>query len=255
MAGSESAIWEDCAARAVPGPLGGTLTRVVESQEQIATTRLVDGDLARQDALERLLEERSKPPRRPGTERFDYLLAAPWRYPPLRYGSRFGRPFEPSLFYGSRSVDTALAETAYYRFVLLDDMARPPARVVTQHTSFEARYRGERGLRLQAPPFDAFARELAHPADYRACQALGTALREAEIDAFEFRSARDPDGGVNVALLEPAALASNRHLRPREWSCVSARDEVAFRTRARPSRLVRHARETFEVDGVLPRPA
>ena len=54
-------------------------------------------------------------PRPPGHERlgrFDYLLRAPWRYPPLRWGSRFGRRFEPGLFYG------ALSEEALFRWCI-----------------------------------------------------------------------------------------------------------------------------------------
>jgi hypothetical protein len=72
---------------------------MVESQQQIATSSLVD-DLAEQALLEELIE-RSKPPLRSGTERLHYLLATPFRYPPLRHGSRFGGRFEPSLLYGA----------------------------------------------------------------------------------------------------------------------------------------------------------
>jgi len=40
VAGSDSAIWEACASQIEPSLLEGTLLRVVESQEQVATTHL-----------------------------------------------------------------------------------------------------------------------------------------------------------------------------------------------------------------------
>ena len=189
MARSDSRVWAACAGRVAPSLLGGRLHRIVESQEQIATRKLVDGDLAAQALLEDLVEG-SKPRRPPGTERLHYLLATPWRYPPLRHGSRFGSRGEPSLFYGGGGVSTMLAEAAFYRLVFLLDMTDPPDALRSQHTSFAARYRTEHGLRLQNPPFDAFADTLAHRDDYAEPQALGRALRAAGVEAFEFRSRR-----------------------------------------------------------------
>lgn len=80
--------WDALLATAPPRRLDGTVVRLVESQEQIATHRLV-ATLARQAQLEALLE-RTKPPLRPGTDGLHYLLATPFRYPPLPNGSRFG---------------------------------------------------------------------------------------------------------------------------------------------------------------------
>jgi len=43
----------------------------------------------------------------------DYLLFPPFRYPPLKWGSRFGTEYQRGLFYGSQLLATALAEVAY----------------------------------------------------------------------------------------------------------------------------------------------
>ena len=102
-------IWAACSARAVPVKLGGTVYRLVESQEQVATNSLVR-TLAEQALLEDLIES-SKPALPAPAAGLHYLLATPFRYPPLPYGSRFGSRFEPSLFYGARSASTALAES------------------------------------------------------------------------------------------------------------------------------------------------
>lgn len=121
---SDSTIWQAVQNRILPTLIGGTLYRLVESQEQVATSRLVDGDLDKQAVLEAFLEP-SKPPRIPGTEHLDYLLATPWRYPPLTYGSRFGRRHERSLYYGGLSEQTTLAESAYLSVGVSTGYAQP----------------------------------------------------------------------------------------------------------------------------------
>jgi hypothetical protein len=247
-------LWDACRQDLHPAPLGGELLRIVESQQQVATLDLVD-ELAEQALLEELIE-RSKPPLPPGTERLHYLLATPFRYPPLHHGSRFGRRFEPSLLYGSRRLPTLLAEAAYYRFVFWTAMAEaPPARrLITQHSLFRARLRTERGLRLQHPPCQAHEAQLRDPADYRATQQLGSALRAAGIAAFEFVSARDSARGLNVALIHAAALASRAPLGLTPWLCETTAAQVSFSS-PDVAGLRRFERTTFEIDGRLPRPA
>jgi len=133
-----SEIWAACSARAERVPLAGVVYRLVESQEQVATNSLVR-TLAEQALLEDLIES-SKPRHSATTSGLHYLLATPFRYPPLPWGSRFGSRFEPGLFYGARSVGTTLAECAYYRFVFWSGMATPPPQPLnTSHTMFNAR--------------------------------------------------------------------------------------------------------------------
>ena len=241
-----------CKAGLAPVPLEGELLRLVESQAQVATTSLVD-NLADEALLEDLLES-NKPPRRPGTERLHYLLASPFRYPPLHHGSRFGSRFEPGIFYGAAGLETALAEGAYYRLVFYSAMREPPpsGRLLTQHTIFRARYRSDRAARLQKPPCAAFESVLRHPSDYGPTQRLGRHLRGAGLDLIQYRSARDPDGGLNLALLEPTALASRRPLDPEPWLCETGPDGVVYsgRREVRPFAL-----RLFEVEGHLPLPA
>ncbi len=248
-----SRIWEACREAAHPGPMRGELLRLVESQEQVATNALVD-DLAEQELLERMLEG-TKPPRRAGTAHLHYLLATPFRYPPLRHGSRFGRATEPSLLYGALERDTVLAEAAYYRQVFWHGMEGPPPRpLVTQHTLFGAAYAAAGGLRLQAPPFDAQRTAISDPADYGESQALGTALREAGIDAVEYASARAPGPGINVALFTPAALAATAPTFQEPWLCRTTAEASGFY--GRPSTGVTvFPLELFLVAGRLPAPA
>lgn len=251
--------WDACLASAPPAPLAGILLRMVESQEQVATNQLVSG-LERQAVLEDLLEA-NKPPNRAGAARLHYLLATPFRYPPLKWGSRFGRRNEPSLFYGSLQISTLLCEAAYYRFVFWSGMSIPPRRKLdTQHMMLSASYQTDFGMRLQDPPFDQYRELLAHPADYAASQALGSRMRTAGIQAFEFVSARNPAEGINVALFTPAAFSSPAPLALDAWLCETTAEQVSFRAVHR--RDVGEVRVThdfplsrFLVAGRLPLPA
>lgn len=247
-------LWQACADGLSPQPLRGELVRCVESQEQVATSHLVD-DLAEQHLLEQLLET-TKPPIRPGTERLHYLLAAPFRYPPLRHGSRFGTRYEPSLFYGSLSRGASLAETAYYRFLFWQGMSSPPpsGRLLTQHTLFGARYATAEGLRLHAPPCALYQDTLAHPSDYSSTQRFGSAMRAAGIEAFEYVSARDPERGLNVALLHPSALDGRAPLWQQSWIGETTAELVRLSC-ADPFPVHSFPLEAFLHEGRLPMPA
>lgn len=246
-------IWTACGQAITPGPIQGVLLRLVESQEQVATSRIVSS-FARQTVLEELLEG-SKPPLPEAARKLHYLLAAPFRYPPLLHGSRFGTRHEPGIFYASRTLRPLLAEAAYYRFVFRAGMQQPPrGRLLTQHALFRAGLRARRGLKLQEPPFARYRRVLRAPGDYRDTQRLGNRLREAAIEAIEFESARDPDAGINLALFDPATLEPPRIVKQEEWLCETSADHVAFRPK-RGQGLHEFPLETFLVDGKLPVPA
>ena len=246
-------IWAACKDAAVFEPLAGELIRIVESQERVATNALVES-LEEQALLEDLIEA-SKPPLPPGTGALHYLLSTPFRYPPLRHGSRFGTRSEPSLFYGSATLDAALAEVAYYRFVFWEAMAVPPAsgRFTTEHTVFGARYAARVGARLQAQPFSAFEDRLTDPCRYADTQRLGRDLRRAGIEAFEYRSARDPGRGINVALFQSGAFAEPRPIWQQQWLGETRGERVTFYGEEHGTRLF--PRGAFLVNGALPAPA
>lgn len=247
-------LWTDCQGEHHIGPITVELTRVVESQEQIATLSLVD-QLEEQHLLEALLEA-SKPPKPP--QPLHYLLASPFRYPPLAWGSRFGRRFEPSLFYGSLNLETALSEGAFYRFVFLSGLAQPFERpLVTQHTSFRVRGHGERGVNLTLLPFAQHAALLRSPNDYSTCQQLGSDMRAAGVQLFIFLSARDPRASaLNGGIFDPAVLAGSQPSRFQSWTCYTTADQVKYL--AAPGATGREQlvfeRDSFLVQGRLPMP-
>ncbi|HET8597201.1 MAG TPA: RES family NAD+ phosphorylase [Castellaniella sp.] len=247
-------IWDECEGARHIEPIRGTLYRLVESQEQIATLGYVD-TLEEQAVLESLLEA-SKPGWPDGGDRLHYLLRTPFRYPPLPWGSRFGARHEPSLLYGGLDSHATLAEAAYYRFVFLLSMDGPAPKdvLISQHTLLTASYRTEKGVRLQSAAFERGRARLVHPSDYRATQRLGADMRAAGVQAFEYASARDPAHSPCVGLFSPQALSCARPLTQAPWFCELRAREVAFKPQS--GQVVETWRlDDFLVGGALPRPA
>lgn len=247
-------IWEAIREIITPEYLNNHLLRVVESQEQIATNSLVD-DLEKQAVLEEMLED-SKPAAPKDDRTLHYLLVTPFRYPPLKHGSRFGTKHEPSLLYGSLTKETAFAETGFYRFLFWLGMSSPPPsnKLITQHTVFSVQYKTGAGLMLQNPPFSDYQDQLLNPVNYRDTQALGHAMREYGIDAFEYMSARDTMHGINVALFTTDALATTTPKDQQQWICETTGDTVRFYSAADKAGY-RYPLDTYLVEGEFPGPA
>lgn len=248
-----SELWKNHGGAKVIQPLNGQGYRIVESQEQVATTQIV-ANIERQNMLEKMLDAQSKPPYREGTEHLHVLLSTPFRYPPLNNGSRFGNKYEPSLFYGGTTVEATLCESAFYRFYLYHDMEVPPEQgtLQSQHTLFEFSYGTERGVKLHQPPFDTHKDSLRDKANYRQTQALGTAIRNAGVEAVEFISARDKNEGINVALYQATSLTCEKPTNNQCVLCQVDGEKVVFSI---DREVYRYAIDDFMLNGTLPMPA
>ena len=247
-------IWQACNGPDHIRPIDGKLYRLVESQEQIATLGYVD-TLDEQALLEQMLDQ-AKPVSQPDCDSLHYLLKTPFRYPPLKWGSRFGRVHERSLFYGGKNIGAVLAESAFYRFVFWHSMDGMPVkdRIRSEHTLFSVRYGTEKGIQLQEPPFALYQAELTDPVKYQAAQQIGSAMRAANVEAFEYCSARDPEHGLCVALFSPAAFRQKKPQETSQWFGEVSADRVSF-TQLRSGKVMSYGIGFFLVDGVLPMPA
>lgn len=246
-------IWTRCADKVEPTRLTARPWRVVEAQHAISTRKLVDSD-AEHQLLEELIE-RVKPqlPPEPEFEGLHFLLVTPFRYPPLRHGSRFGTRAERSIWYGADGILTAFAEVAFYRLLFLEGTAADLEPVMVDVSAFQARVSTRRGVDLTEEPFAEFEAEISSPVSYGASQQLGRDMRTAGIEVFRYRSARDRAGGTNIGLFTPRAFASPRPDPPQTWYCVATRRVVEFSQRdVFEHRTHAYPREQFEVDGKLP---
>ncbi len=249
-----SSIWTQCAERFEPQRVSGPAWRAVESQHVTSTRKLVDSD-DEQQVLEALIDT-AKPPW-PAGRRFvglHYLLATPFRHPPLRYGSRFGTRRERGIFYCAEAQATVFAEKAYYVLLFLEGTEADIEPLTRPLTVFQIRVSTKKGADLTRAPFDAHVARVSSPSSYRDSQPLGAAMREARVAAFRFTSARDPEGGANLGLFDPVFSTKNP-INAEQWICTATRDRVELKPGPAVMRSrTRFDRQTFEVDGVLPMP-
>jgi hypothetical protein len=209
--------WTPPALSSEARPWQASVWRMVEAQHIAATMKLVDSP-AEQDLLESLLEG-SKPPSPGNTATLDYLLAAPFRYSPLRGGSRFRGATDPGVFYGADTVLTACAELGYWRWRFLLDAPALERLEPVAHTAFRTRI-ATTAIDLRQPPLARDAAAWTHPTDYTATQALARQAREAAIGAILYTSVRAPTAAWCAAILTPDAFARphrNSPPRPGGW--------------------------------------
>jgi hypothetical protein len=246
-----SNIWTQCAGPSRFVPYSCEVWRVVEGQHVTSTRKLVDSS-AEHDLLEWLIEEHK--PRLPNEcEGRHYLLSTPFRYPPLRYGSRFASRTERSLFYAAEEVTTALGETAFYRLWFLEDSTADLAPLESDFTAFRVKVKCEHSIDLTALPFSAFSTRLSSQNAFADAQALGKEMRGAGVEVFRYSSARQPNG-VCVGIFCCDAFASGP-MGEQHWRCFADRDSVEF---VWPLQRARHIfpREQFLHAGELaPRPS
>jgi len=205
-------IWQECKGDQYILPIECSAWRIVENQNQTATRKLVDS-LHEQQVLEELIENH-KPKLPEICKDYHYLLATPFRYPPLQQGSRFGTRYEPSIWYGSLAIETALAEKAYYRFLLLQDSEAEYRAAPIKYSAFQIDIMTQRGTNLTYPPFSHYTATISSHHCYIDSRKLGKDMREANVNVFLFESARCPDKGINVGLFSPCGFKTKTPKEP-----------------------------------------
>lgn len=203
--------------------------RVVESQSILTSRNLVD-TAKEYDILEGLLES-SKPIVNAANKGTHYLIFTPFRYPPLKYGSRFGSRLEPSLWYGSLEVETALSEVAFYRMLFLHHTDADLGYVNTSLTAYQSLIKTKKGINLTAEPFNHYEQQLSSKNDYSYSQAMGMAMREAGVETFSYYSARSIKKGENIAAFTPEVFHKKNNdyvFNYQTWQCSANKESVDF---------------------------
>ncbi|CEK11316.1 RES family NAD+ phosphorylase [Legionella hackeliae] len=219
-------LWEICEGEKYKRTLKISPCRVVEAQHVSSSRDLVDSR-EEHDLLEEMLEE-SKPAI---TNNRHYLIFTPFRYPPLKYGSRFGREFEPSLWYGSFNLQTALAEVAYYRLKFFEHSSTDLGDIEIPMTTFEAYIKTAQGIDLTKLPFKKHKNKISNKNTYEYSQPLGTDMRQVGIEAFIFTSARSKEFGKNVAAFTPDVFFEKEGrfiFNMQNWRCWANENDIEF---------------------------
>lgn len=249
-------IWRLCQGENHIQAMNNRVWRIIEELEQTATRKLVDS-FDEQLILEELIES-SKALIIEADKKLHPVLYTPFRYPSLKNGSRFGCIYEPSLWYGSLNLSTAMAEKAFYRFNFLTASKAEYELIETPLTAFSVDIKTNRSIDLSKAPFSEWMPIISSPLSYEISQLLGTSMRQAGIEAVNYLLARDPDTGANVALFSANAF---RYPVPdqrsfQSWKCIASKKMIEFsRSSSREREFNYFPIDIFYVNGKLPFPA
>jgi hypothetical protein len=248
-------IWQECKGLEHISSLKTIAWRVVEDQH-ISSTRKLVTNLEEHEILEDLLESIAKPPL-PSSSEFQglhYLLSTPFRYPPLKHGSRFATRFERSLWYGAEELITSLGEVAFYRLLFFSGSEGDLQACELKLSSYSINIKTNNGICLQNVAFKKYQEYISNKNNYQASQLLGTQMREAGVDAFRYNSARVNDKN-NIGVFSPAAFATKvpNGGSFKSWICYIDKMQVEFfREDYMNSERYHFEKKIFLVDGVLP---
>jgi hypothetical protein len=246
-------LWSACQGEKYTKSLKMGIWRCVEDQGRSYTRKLVSSE-EEHDILEELLEKKSKPFIKDSIKNLHYLLYTPFRYPPLKYGSRFGSQQEPSLFYASLEAETALAEKAFYSLCFLRSSDAELRSFTKELTSFKANMDTPYGIDLTQKPFSKYTDQISSPAGYSVSQKLGSIMRENNIKAFIFHSSRQ-DLGKNMGIFSPTVLKENEQLEKSfvHWNCFISKEKVEFSLKfSKNPTVVSFTAEQFFVNSRFP---
>lgn len=219
-------IWKECDGIQFSISLDLEPWRIVEAQHISSSRDLVESR-EEHDILEELLE-RSKPQL---TDNKHYLIVTPFRYPPLNYGSRFGNTYEPSLWYGSVSLQTAFAEVAFYRLKFFEDTDAHLDYIELPMTAFKAYIKTKNGVDLTQSPFKKYQDKISNNLSHEHSQQLGSEMREAKIEAFIFTSARDKAMGQNIGAFtsDVFKMKEQQYITDMQnWRCMANQNVIEF---------------------------
>ncbi|MGD9592052.1 MAG: RES family NAD+ phosphorylase, partial [Candidatus Berkiella sp.] len=206
-------IWDKVNAKQYIQNINLQAWRVVEDQSRSTTRKLVD-TAAEHDILEEIIEKNKPKVVFYQDEQYfkglHYLLFTPFRYPPLKHGSRFGTRQERSLLYASVNLTAALSEVAFYKLLFLNASEGEISGNTTTYTAFRLNIVSDKYVDLCAFPFETYTDKISSKTDYETAQKLGSAMRENKIACFKYRSARDPLGGDNLGIFSPKCLINNK---------------------------------------------
>jgi len=175
---------------------------------------------------------------------------------PAKYASRFGKQFEKSIWYSSIDIQTAFAEIAFYRFNFLHASKVEFDLVEKNYSSFVISIETPKAIKLHKEPFIHYKNTISSPVSYDHSQFLGSMMRDANIEAFTYLSARSINDGLNVGVFSQELFYKKIPDAFQTWQCIANKDTVEFSLlSAAHQECHRFNIKNFLVNDVLPFPA
>ncbi len=178
----------------------------MEHQATIATMHVVQGNLAKHDILESVLED-SKPALPDDTAGLHWLAATPFRYMRARE-SRWGRTGTRGIWYGALSQEVALRECIFHRraFFGAYDADKPHT---LEMSLIQAKVDTKAAVDFSDSRFNRIRKKIEDPDDYSACHAKAEVALKSGAHLIVYNSARTPDTSSDrrcVAVMSPQAF-------------------------------------------------
>ncbi len=138
-----------------------------------------------------------------------YLLATPFRYHPLKYGSRFRGPNDPQVFYCAESALTAGIELGYWRWRFLNDSEGLDEIEPVTHSAFSFELKAST-VDLRKKPFLEDESQWRNSRDYSATQDFANSVTKTEVGVILYQSVRNPEPSWCAAGVRPNAFAKTK---------------------------------------------
>lgn len=233
--------------------------RIVEDQSKSYTRSMVDTE-EEHEILEQLLDENKPTLKLYGDELalkgLHYLLFTPFRYPPLKTGSRFGKSTERNLCYAALELETAMCEKAYHRFRFLLASTGNIGDKTVNATAFKINIFSQRAIDLCTAPFSKYRDYITSPISYQDSQELGSNMRQDGVEIFISYSSRSKKNGKNVNIFSPNAFSKEQVVEKtfQHYTCYFNKKSVEFYPLISTSgvRPIVFDVETFYIDDRFP---
>jgi hypothetical protein len=248
-------IWQLCAGEKNIQALQHQAWRVVEGQHTGSGTRKLVATLEEHEVLEQELD--SSKPKLSQNEEFKglhYLLYTEFRYPPLKWGSRFGTRQERSIWYGSLDVKTMFAEKAFYQLAFFKAVREDVLKSFSaQKTVYTIKIDTTKGVALDKPPFAQHQKLISKKDSWQCGQAIGFKMRERGVQAFSYSAART-EKGTNIGVFTPRAFANKapKANAYQSWDCYNDGIHVEFTKTTGLRRRYAFKQDDFLVAGRFP---
>jgi len=201
----------------------GAVNRFVLVEASAATQKITDS-LAEFELIENLVAK-SVEEIDLKFEKLHTLLAKPFLTRPHAKGSRFGSPTSKGVFYSAINLSTAAAERGFYVQKFLFDS--PGLLVLNQRHSQFLSSVSVQSIDTRLPPFHKDFEIFENKFSYAYTQKFADVVRQSKVGAIKYKSVRDPNGGVCLAILTPDGFSKpNPTSIDSAWTCYASLEKV-----------------------------
>lgn len=149
------------------------------------------------------------------------LMQLPFTAKPYAGGSRFRAQFDPGVFYGADSIETAAAERGYHHHLFIKSSPELINSGATAFTFFTAKI-STKLVDVRKAPFKKSSYLFHNKDSYTDSQAFASLVRQSGVPGIKYSSVRNPNTGECVALFSPSAFASKQPSTWDEnWLCIA----------------------------------